>query len=382
MRARIALTSSETQAVDLKTGNALVDDKGEPLTFYRITDYSDTGDGNVPVDLFANPRPVASPHPYWATTAKSAHWNKGISFGQNPLYAQRSSQHGGEDVNSLYYQYQEGRQPVMWVTHVKAVRSKIGDFRDPADVQKALDWYKKANPQGQHEDDTDFSHRVSVQRTQLQNGAWAEWENQAMLSAVGWDASRMVESSSQRPEPNLFVRNPEMVYWKFDQGSVPVRVRLSSADRNWFPQELLDRVPKGIWAKDGLDSTEYAQQLGFNNGAEMLESIATMEAERGEMPFKDSARAADQGRDGTSALRTSSGGTSHRSRSCMKPRQMVDAPQVEDLLTDSLRRVARGDDPVGRSRGVDSVLRSGYQSASGCDVPGDAALTRPRHERV
>lgn len=331
------LKSSATATSDLSKDNPLVKN-GVPITFYRATNLHDTGDGEVPLDLFANPRPPQVPHPYWKTTVELSHY-KGASFAENPDFASGwSSGLAGYEEAGQYGAGTLEKRPVIWVNHVKP--KALGDFRNAADVEKALDWWKKKNPQASYESDTDRHFQIADRKRELEKGSWSYWEIPEMMHDLGWDAVRMVENQSQdKAKPNLFVTNPEAIYWKYDSGAVPTKVRLSQADRAFVPKELLDRLPKGIWDKDGESLDSFAEQLGFDSGEAMLQELASIEDLRGKLPFKEwlerqmKAEAAERAKDEL--------GWDLSPQSLLaQAKELVDAPQVEDLLTDSLRALA------------------------------------------
>lgn len=335
--ARNQLTSSATEGTDLLKDNGLVS-QGKPITFYRATNYHDTKDGEVPMDLFTNPRPVQSPHPYWKATIDLSSY-RGASFAEDPHFTagwSKGSNYVKEIKGPSGEPVQFEKRPVTWIAHVKT--QKFGDYRRPADVEAALDWYVKKNPQGQYEDDQDFQRRIRGRERALKQGSWPEWESPEMMKDLGWDAVRMVENPGQKI-PNIFVTNPETIFWKYDLGTVPTKIRLALADRAFVPKDLLDRLPRGIWDKNGAPVDEYAEQLGFDSGHQMLKELASIEDLRGKTSFKEwlerqiKAEAAERAKDELNWDLSPAG-------ILEQAKELVDAPQIEDLLTDSLRAIA------------------------------------------
>lgn len=317
------LRSSTTEAVDLLKDNGLVS-KGKPITFYRETNFHDTRDGEVPMDLFTNPRPVQSPHPYWKQTIDQSVY-KGASFAEDPknVFSKGYQAEGRDEAGNVVW---TEKRPVTWVAHIKS--NSFGDFRRPADVEKALNWYKKNKP----------NEVSSTLKRHLESGDWPVWEVPKMLKDLGWDAVRMTEHYGQAL-PNIYVTNPASIYWKYDLGMGLTKIRLDIADRANVSKELLDRLPKGIWAKDGEPLDDYAEKLGLASGQQLLEEMASIHTLRGKMPLNEwlerqiKAEAAERAKDELGWDLTPGG-------LLESAKELVDAPQVEDLLTDSVRALA------------------------------------------
>jgi hypothetical protein len=324
---------------DLVSGNALVAN-GKPVTFYRATNRHDTGpDNEALIDLFANPRAPTIPHPHWINTVAHSHYN-GASFAEDPKFAENwSHQYPYQDPAI----YSTELRPITYVTHVYVPRHKLGDFRNPQDVLKAMQWWQKSygGKQASYESDQAYALRVSTQKHRYTNGDWGPWEAIAMLQAVGWDAVRMLEKPHHsKDKPNLFVINPEAIYWKYDNASgVPQNIRLLLSDRAAVSPDVLKKLPKGIWDKAGQPVEDFAAELGMT-GPELLDELGSMNANRGKQPFK---QWLERQIKAETAMRAQDqlGWDLSKESLLEAAREMVDTPVLEDLLTESLTYLAR-----------------------------------------
>lgn len=332
-----------SEAMDFVKDNVLVKD-GKPITFYRVDNRVDVFDGELPVDLFANPRTPQQPHPYWSNLIAHSNWG-GASLAESREWVRdewaqtKKGQYFPANPNH-WNGPQPEKRPMTFITYVKT--KKVGDFRNKKDLDRAIEWWRKQNPQGSWETDADYKHRVSNQRQYLASGVYGPWETPDMLRALGWDAVRMLEGTNQpRDRPNLYVINPEVLYWKYDSTvGVPTKFKLDEKKKGLFTKELLDQLPKGIWGKDGDDPENFAETIGYKSAEAMLQDMAVMEQQRGKTPFKQWLEKQIKIEAGKRA-QDSLGWDLSPEAILEEARASVPQPKVEDLLTTSLHELAK-----------------------------------------
>jgi hypothetical protein len=118
----------------------------------------------------------------------------GVSFSMNPKFAS----------NWAEYQASGSKGPRVYITAIK--RSEVGDFENPADVQKALEASGNIDIPGM--------------KDIFKKGDWNSWENLETLRKAGWDTIYMVEDiyapkDSVGGAKNIFVTKPELIYSAF-----------------------------------------------------------------------------------------------------------------------------------------------------------------------
>jgi len=260
----------------LRKDNAFVDAKGNPITFYHGAWHNDIG---ITAEELAmkkaefkrlNPHTQVdfSPNPW-----RPINYNV-ISFSTDPTFADKWKAGNYDLYNKL------GRIRTLYVTHLKA--SRPGDFRNPADVEKALQWYIK---QGLVEKSYEDSFRK-----QLADGAYERWENPVMWKDCGFDAAYMLEEQGQaRDKPNACVGDNSQVYFKYEirPGVESPTYKLSPEIKKLYPKALWENLPNIMFsAEDGLDADTVAAALDMDSGEALLNSLSQVELARGKVPFR------------------------------------------------------------------------------------------------
>ena len=226
--------------------NVLKNPDGTPVTFYHGTNYPNITKWEVPK--------FSSHH--------------GISFAEHGPFAGNWALGKGIIAGAEKY-------PTTYITHIMSSPDKIGDFRKPADVEKAVKWYMKNRPS---KFISEYSTESSV-RASLKSGAWPMWEYGPFIKAMGWDGVRMHESANSPMEylPNIFILDGDKVLFKFkDSGGITQKIALSPDTKLQYDGSLLADLPKGIFEKGGKSADEVAEQFGYFNGRDMLEDIAKL----------------------------------------------------------------------------------------------------------
>jgi hypothetical protein len=333
--------ASANEAIDFTKDNALVGADGKPITFYRVDNLTDVLNGELPVDLFANPRTPQHPHPYWSNLTTHSTYG-GASLTESIEFAKRWAKTGKGEYHAADPNHWSGpqpaKQPTTLITYVKT--TKVGDFRKKEDLDRVIEWWKKKNPQPVYETAQTYGQRISDARKRFAAGNYGPWEVPHMLQEIGWDAVRMLEDEYQpRDKPNLYVINPETIYWKYDVGSVPTKIKLDIKQKGDYSKELLAQLPKGIWAKGGEDVQAFAEGVNMQSGQALLEKLAEIEKSRGKTGFKKWLEQQIKIEAGKRA-QDSLGWDLSPAAILEEARASVPDPQVETLLTTAMHDLA------------------------------------------
>lgn len=195
----------------------LVDDNGNPMTFYR--------GHNEPLHEGDHFRPKTF---------------DGISLAEKPTFA--SEWIGGKNAPP---------GAVVYITHV--IAKNPADFRNPADVAKMFQAFKELYPTAK-----DASRAVDLGEmyntweqieNALNNGAWSFWEHRKAFELAGFDAVRMKEAHQPREQPNVFVPHGDQIVFKYvDSFIQKMNLKFDPADLKLYPEHLRKGVAKNMIA--------------------------------------------------------------------------------------------------------------------------------------
>jgi hypothetical protein len=247
IKASHSLRFTVKQENDLLTKNNEFAPGGKPITFYTGAHIGDIGTPENPKFL---------PKNYDV-----------ISFSTSPEFVNRFK--GFNNPETI----KPGS--TIYIVHLRA--KSIGDFRRPADLDKAANWlYNNAN---------EGSANINNIKSVLKDGYYPFWENVKMQKALGWEGSYMRENPSSALNAN--VQSGDQVVFKYAQPQDAVKTKISTAEKSLYPKALIDQLPPNIFAKEGgLTADHVASQFGVGSGQELLESLAGIEAAKGDVPFR------------------------------------------------------------------------------------------------
>lgn len=337
----------------LRKDNALVDDKGEPITFYHGSEHWNIGTPENP------------------EFKVSQSWGV-ISFAYNPQFAinwrnmddfDRLRIMTDWELRQWQSRYEEGKALTVLITNLHA--KNPADFRKEEDVRKAARWHAERDymvrdwdasspiTQAQYllqmgileplgDDSKEKLTRKIAEREAkgLRLGKWRMWEKPSMWKEFGWDAAHMKENDSS-PYINICVADPDQVYWRYSVDNVTRKAwKLSLEVKKQYDANLWSALPNVYFEKGGYTADELAQKFGFNSGVEMLAKLSEMEIARGKMGFKKYVQqlAVNTARDVTIA---EVGDLSNPDKILADAKAIFAAPEASSILIDDFKTLSQ-----------------------------------------
>ncbi len=285
MVAEHSLRFSKEVEADIRKQTALLDENGDPLTFYHGSQHFDIGTPDNPW------RPVNQPV---------------ISGSLDPQFATEWKDPGDFNVWDTTY-YNEKRRRTIYA--INFISKRPADFRKDADVQKAARWHAEQNYDVKTYKNSTSKYekemiaqqmglpknatleqliaRVAKQHAgDLARGHWPSWELPEMMKACGWDGAYMKESATNKAI-NFCVPTGAQVAFRYSPIYEQTAQKLSLSVKTDYDKALWGKLPKSMFAKDGggMSADDLAEAFGFRSGEEMLGELTAFEAQRGSTNF-------------------------------------------------------------------------------------------------
>ncbi len=314
----------------LRKDNAFVDAKGNPITFYHGAWHNDIG--ITPEELAMKKAEFERKNPYATAEFSPNPWRPinydVISFTTDPEFANNWKK-GDYTIGGT-----PGRDRTIYVTHLKA--SRPADFRNPADVEKAVQWYIDKGLVG--------SEYKETFRQKLAAGEYSRWENPKMWADCGFDAAYMLEDPGQSPDkPNACVKDNSQVYFKYQirPGVEAPSYKLSPEVKKLYPEELWKNLPNIMFsAESGLSADAVALAMDMDSGEALLSALSQVELVRGKTPFRKFV--GDLIKQGTMEKTKADVGDVASSEAILAEAKALFAePDITELLEDRLKLVSQ-----------------------------------------